>query len=252
MTMDCTDVDRFLDHYLDGEFSEADSAALEEHLRACGDCRGLALAEVNIRRGIAEKLNPAPALPEARRESIIEGALAKARGPRWLDLFRPAILVPASAGITLALVAALWFAWPSGGEYDHFIDDSIMAHESELPSEVEGDEAQIADYVREKARFDARPPLKSDDARLVGARLTRVGTTPAVQYRYIVAGRPVTVVQTPAPLAGERARGLEAAVRFVGDRGRHGVGVFEDAGLQNAAVGEMPGKDLLRLVPASY
>jgi len=250
--MDCRDVDRFLDHYLDGEFSEADSATLEEHLGSCPGCRRLALAEVNLRRGLEAKLNPAPALPVARRDSIIEGALARTAGTRWANLFRPAILVPASAGITLALVATLWVAWPSGGEYDHFIDDSIMAHESELPSEVEGDEAAITDFVREKARFDARPPLRSDDARLVGARLTRVGTTPAVQYRYIVAGRPVTVVQTPATLDPNRARGLEAAVHFVGDRGRHGVGVFEDGGLQNAAVGDMPGKDLLRLVPASY
>ena len=250
--MDCRDVDRFLDHYLDGEFSEADSGALEEHLGSCPSCRRLALAEVHLRRGIEEKLNPAPVLTAARRQAIIEGALSQVSGRRWLDLFRPAILVPASAGVTLALVAALWIAWPSSSEYDHFIDDSIMAHESELPSEVEGDEAEIADFVREKARFDARPPLQSDDARLVGARLTRVGTTPAVQYRYIVAGREVTVVQTPAPLSDERARGLEAAVRFVGDRGRHGVGVFEDRGLQNAAVGEMPGKDLIRLVPASY
>ncbi len=250
--MNCRDVDRFLDHYLDGEFSEADSAALGEHLENCSGCRRTALAEVNIRRGIEAKLNPAPVLPVARRDAIIEGALARTNGSRWLNLFRPAILIPASAGITLALVAALWMAWPSGGEYDRIIDDSIMAHESELPSEVEGDEAQIADYVRQKARFDARPPLHSDEARLVGARLTRVGATPAVQYHYLVAGRPVTVVQTPAPLSGERARGLEAAVRFVGDRGRLGVGVFEDAGLQNAAIGEMPGKDLIRLVPASY
>ena len=250
--MDCKDVDRFLDHYLDGEFSEADSAALEEHLGACEGCRRLALAEVNLRRGIAAKLNPPQVLPAARRDSIIEGALARTSNARWANLFRPVVLIPASAGITLALVAALWIAWPGPGEYDHFIDDSIMAHESELPSEVEGDEAKIADFVRQKARFDARPPLRSEDARLVGARLTRVGTTPAVQYRYIVAGHPVTVVQTPAPLDTERARGLEAAVRFVGDRGRHGVGVFEDHGLQNAAIGEMPGKDLLRLVPASY
>ena len=197
--MDCKDVDRFLDHYLDGEFSEADSAALEEHLGACEGCRRLALAEVNLRRGIAAKLNPPQVLPAARRDSIIEGALARTSNARWANLFRPVVLIPASAGITLALVAALWIAWPGPGEYDHFIDDSIMAHESELPSEVEGDEAKIADFVRQKARFDARPPLRSEDARLVGARLTRVGTTPAVQYRYIVAGHPVTVVQTPAP-----------------------------------------------------
>jgi len=251
--MDCRDVDRFLTHYLDGEFSDADAAALEEHLAGCPDCRCLALAEVNLRRGIEEKLNPAPPLPPARRESIIAGALDRAGGRGWWrGLFRPVVMLPAGAGVTLALVAALWAAWPSGGEYDHFIDDSIMAHESRLPAEVEGDEAVITDYVREKARFDARPPLRSEDARLTGARITRVGATPAVQYRYIVAGRPVTVVQTPAPLSGERARGLRAAVRFVGERGRHGVGVFEDRGLRNAAVGEMPGRDLLRLVPASY
>ena len=250
--MDCKDVQRFLDHYLDGEFSEGDAATLEEHLRSCPACRGLALAEVNLRRGIQQQLGPAPALPAARRERLIDGALSRVEDRSWRDLFRPVILIPASAGLTLALVAAIWIAWPSPDAYDHFIDDSVMAHESELPSEVEGDEETITSYVREKARFDARPPLRSEKARLVGARLTRVGSTPAVEYRYIVGGHPVTVVQTPAPLTGERARGLEAAVRFVGDRGRLGVSVFEDRGLQNAAIGDMAGKDLIRLVPASY
>ncbi len=250
--MDCKDVQRFLDHYLDGEFSEGDAATLEEHLRSCSACRNLAQAEVNIRRGIQQQMGPAPALPVARREALIDGALARVKGRSWQDLFRPVILIPASAGLTLALVAAIWIAWPSPGAYDHFIDDSVMAHETELPSEVMGDEETITNYVKEKARFDARPPLHNERARLVGARLTRVGSNPAVQYRYLVGGRQVTVVQTPAPPTGERARGLEAAVRFVGDRGRLGVGVFEDRGLQNAAVGDMPGKDLIRLVPASY
>ena len=252
MTMECKDVQRFLDHYLDGEFSEGDAAALEEHLRSCPACRGLALAEVNIRRGIQQQLGPAPAFTAARRKRLVEGALARVENRGWRDLFRPVVLIPASAGLTLALVVAIWIAWPAPDAYDHFIDDSVMAHESELPPEVEGDEETITNYVREKARFDARPPLHSERARLVGARLTRVGSTPAVQYRYLVGGRQVTVVQTPAPLTGERARGLAAAVRFVGDRGRLGVGVFEDRGLQNAAIGDMPGKDLLRLVPASY
>jgi len=250
--MDCKDIERFLDHYLDGEFSEGDAAALEEHLRSCPACRGLAMAEVNLRRGLQQQLNPAPALPAARRERLVDGALSRVGDRSWRDLFRPVILIPASAGLTLALMAAIWIAWPSSGAYDHFIDDSVMAHESELPSEVVGDEETITSYVKEKARFDARPPLRSEKARLIGARLTRVGSTPAVQYRYLVGGREVTVVQTPAPLTDERARGLKAAVRFVGDRGRLGVGVFEDRGLQNAAIGDMPGKDLIRLVPASY
>jgi len=251
--MDCREIERFLDHYLDGEFASGDAAALEEHLHLCPGCRRLALAELHLREGLRRQLNPPPALSPALRDRLVSAALSRVpRGVRWRDLFRPVILAPAGAALTAALLLTLWVAWPSDREFDRFIDHSILAHESALPAEVEGDEAAITRYVRERARFDARPPLDSAEARLVGARLTNLGAAPAVQYRYLVEGHPISVLQVPISVADSRARGLEAAVRFVGDRGRLGVSVFEDGGLQNAAVGDLPARDLVRLVPASY
>lgn len=92
-----------LQAYLDGELAPAESAALEQHLRACPDCAAAIAAALHLRRAMAAaraRFTPDPAF----KLRVLRGLGAKPSKTRWLSSV-PAALAPAFA---LLLIAFLW------------------------------------------------------------------------------------------------------------------------------------------------
>lgn len=250
--MDCKEIASYLHLYLDGEFDGKDSAAVEEHLRHCGACRAQVNAEINFQNALRSRMSPPPRISDARRRRITEAALGlgQQRERRFL-LSWPGLLMPAGGLVAAAVLAVLLMPPTNSPEVDGFIQETVAAHESELPVEISGDEASIMAYIRARTRFDPQPPIQHADAKLVGARLTRVGNQMAVIYRYQYKDHPISVVQTPADATSDDQI-KQQLVRFSGERGGHGVTMFENGNYRNAAIADLPSGELLRLVPASY
>jgi anti-sigma factor RsiW len=253
MLMDCKEIESYLHLFLDGEFDPRETAAVEEHLHSCDRCRGLVNAEINFQGALKARLNPPTALSEARRKRITDAAFGRApRQRERASIFSwPGMLIPTGGLVAAAVAAVLLMPMIAPPEVDGFIKETVAAHESELPVEVSGTEEAILDYIRARTNFEPQPPIQHADAKLVGARLTRVGNQMAVIYRYNYKNEDVSVIQLPDDAASDDK--VEAQmVKFAGERGGHGVTLFNHAGLRNAAVADMPSNELLRIVPASY
>jgi len=64
--MDCRELERSVDAFLDAEFDERERAEAEAHLAGCPRCRAMVEAQVRVRSAIRAKLReamtpPAPA-----------------------------------------------------------------------------------------------------------------------------------------------------------------------------------------------
>jgi mycothiol system anti-sigma-R factor len=251
MTMDCREFRDYLYLYLDGEFGEQESLAMEEHMRGCPACRAEASAELEFLKTIRDRCAEPESMPEARRQRVL-GRLDEALNPPARDpfaFFRPLVLLPGAAAAALLLVLLVQALRGGGGDEDAFIRESVAAHESALPTEVEGSEDQVLRYLQARSGLAPRVPLRGQDLRLVGARIDRVGSLPAVVYSYDYHGRPVSVVQyDPGGLAVDK---IPAGLPFV-KAGGYGVSLFNTGGYLNAAVGDLPERELLKVVPASY
>jgi anti-sigma factor (TIGR02949 family) len=249
--MDCREFQEYLYLYLDGEFGESESLAMEEHMRACPACRAEAAAELEFLKTIRDRCQRPEEMPEVRRARVL-GRVDEVLSPPVRDpfsFFRPLVLLPGAAAAALLVVLLVQALRGGAGNEDSFVRESVAAHMSALPTEVEGSEDQVLRYLQDRTGHARRAPLRGRDLRLVGARIDRVGALPAVVYHYDYHGRPVSVVQyDPGGLAVDK---IPAGLPFVRSGG-YGVSLFNSGGYLNAAVGDLPEGDLMKVVPASY
>lgn len=249
--MDCREFQEYLYLYLDGEFGDHESSAMEEHMRACPACRAEASAELEFLKTIRDRCTEPEPMPQVRRARVL-GRLDETLNPPARDpfsFFRPLVLLPGAAAAALLVVLVVQALRGGAGNEDSFVRESVAAHVSALPTEIEGSEDQVLRYLQARTGHARRVPLRSQDLRLVGARIDRVGSLPAVVYNYDYHGQPVSVVQyDPGGLAVDK---IPSGLPFVRSGG-YGVSLFNTGGYLNAAVGDLPEGELLKVVPASY
>ncbi len=238
--MDCETLARYLDLYLDGELAAEERAEVEAHLEGCPGCHEAAAAEVRFRTGLRQALLAAGA-PSSLREQVSrrlrqEAATGNTR-------FLPALLA-AAAVLMIAVVGygvlGLW------SPPEDPVQDVVEAHRASSDT-VFGDREQVLGFLRAHAPFPFHEPIPDGgDARLVGARVTRLGGSPAVVYLYDVGGRRVTVAQYPATdAASAPGLRLDRQAGFV-------VATYGEQGLRQTVVSDLPDREVRRFLPASY
>lgn len=226
--MDCSELERSIDAYLDGEFDVRERAEAEAHLARCPRCRVLAEAQARIRTAVRARLREAMTPPSqagrapAALRTRVEDALARRRRPLWRRALSPlpvATMVACAAGALLVVVAR-------GGD-DALVEEAVRSHHRGLPLEVMAasvGEGSIPAWFAGKLDFNPSPPtFRADGVHVLGARLWHLRELPAAYIRY------------------ELPRGQAAGLFIVDDPGRR----FGDAGR------EMPaGPTVVRLVNA--
>jgi len=250
----CGEIKRFAHAYIDGEFDSSERVLFEEHLSECDSCRediqGLAVFGKAVRERAA-----APRLSADARTRI--SARVHAEMNRTSKRF---FLMPSAAAAAVVMALGAFFlyqGWQAPNQLSHIVDESIAAHEASLPSEVEGSGEAIKGYLASKEEVAPEPPLQeSEETRLLGVRLTRIGKSKALLYRYLHNGRNISVVQLPktrsnnADLPGPTSK-EPARVVFTGARNGHAVTTFESAHFTNTVIGDISEPELLKLVPAN-
>lgn len=254
--MNCDEIRRSAHLYVDREFDEGERALFEQHVADCPDCREEINGLMSFQQAVRHRLGRHRMPAEARSRVI-----ARVFGQRRPERTRWKLYVSAAAAATLAIVIAASLYYdrftPSGEEVDRLVTESIAAHEASLPSEVEGNNDEIKGYLAQHAEGQPQPPLsENEQTRLVGVRLTRIGNSRALLYRYLHRGRDISVVQMPNRLKNAaslpRPTDVRAAkVLYSGPKGGHSVTLYESPGYTNAVIGDIPQNDLLKLVPAS-
>jgi len=188
--MDCTELERAVDAYLDGEFDDRERAEADAHLVACPRCRDLVERQGCLRDAVRARLReamaaPAPAgrAPEALRARI-QDALAKTRRPLWRRALAPlpvATLAAAAAGVAFVLVT-------HAGPDLALVEEAVSKHHRSLPLEVSTasvGEGMIPAWFADKLDFNPAPPhFAAQGVRVLGARLSHLREWPAAYIRY--------------------------------------------------------------------
>ncbi len=252
--MKCGEIKRFAHAYIDGEFDASERALLEEHLTQCPSCREDVQGLAAFQRALQKRAAQPPMSSEAKSR-LLGRVRSQLQQPA-----RKRFQFPLAAAASLVVLLGAFFlyqGWQAPDQLAQIVDESIAAHEASLPPEAKGSNEEIQGYLARHGELIAEPPLKeSDKTRLVGVRLTRIGKSKALLYRYLHQGRDISVVQLPKrlPASGDLPRpGQDTLSRVVytGARNGHAVTTFESTNNTNTVIGDIPEPELLKLVPAS-
>ncbi len=256
--MDCREMERSLEAYLDGEFDPRDLAEADAHLATCSQCRAMVDGQARARALLRAKLRaamgpgaPAGRAPEALR-SRITLALAQERRPIWRRMLAPvpiATFAACAAGMVVVLAI-------HGGE-NPVLREAIIKHNRDLPLEMTamGPQAEkdVVDQFRNWLDFNPRlPRFQNPAVHLVGARRTYLKNQPAAYVRYnLPQGRlSLFMVDDPDRAFSNLGRAVQvgpAQVRVFNSRGFNVV-VWRRDEIANIAVSDGDEDDLVQTV----
>jgi anti-sigma factor RsiW len=255
--MDCTELERSIDAYLDGEFDARERTEVDAHLARCERCRSLADAQARIRGAIRARLRDAMAPPgqagraPAALRTRIEDALVRRRRPLWRRALTPlpiATMVACAAGALLVLATR-------GGD-DALVEEAVRSHHRGLPLEVvaaSAGEGSIPGWFAGKLDFNPAPPrFHADGVHVLGARLSHLRELPAAYIRY---GLPrgqagLFIVDDPRRRFGDSGREVAIGpnvVRLVNARG-YNVAVWRENEIVYSLVSDLDETVLFDLV----
>jgi anti-sigma factor RsiW len=255
--MDCGEIERSIDAYLDGEFDARERAEADAHLAACERCRALADAQARIRTAVRARLREAMAPPaQAGRappalRARIEDALARRRRPLWRRA-----LSPLPIGALVACAAGAFLVLATHGGDAALVEEAVRSHHRGLPLEVMAasvGEGSIPAWFAGKLDFHPAPPrFRADGVHVLGARLSHLRELPAAYIRYELprgqAG--LFIVDDPSRRFGAAGREMRVGpqvVRLVNARG-YNVAVWRENEIVYSLVSDLDESALFELV----
>ena len=254
--MNCSELQRFGEAFIDGEFDEGGEAEFSAHLNQCQLCRQQ-IAELQGFKHYVRKHVEVPAAPAHLKASINSEldrvAKRSGSGLTW-------------AGLAAALLASAVLIVPNlerpgtlgdlaSGFVSHpFVEESVDWHQRNLPIEVTGpDERVISEWFRDKVDFPVRlPDFVNNDVRfsVLGGRLSHIEDRSAAHVFYEVEGLEVSIILFRAenltvPNWNRNSPGDSCA--FANSRG-YNVALFNDNGVTYTITTEMAQTSLANLV----
>lgn len=255
--MECAELERSVEAYLDGEFDAREQAEAEVHLSGCERCRKLSEGAAALRTALRARLREAmgPASPAGRAPAAlrlrVSTALARQRRPLWRRLLSPVPLATAAACAAGVLVV---LATHAGG--DGLVVEAVKKHHRGLPLEVTtasiGAEA-IPGWFAGKLDFKPTPPrFQEIGAKVVGARLSHLREYPAAYIKYELARGQAGLFIVDDPERRFEATGREVRVgprtlRVMNSRG-YNVAVWRQDEIVYSLVSDLGEDDLFELV----
>ena len=183
--MSCESWAEKMDAFVDGEMTEQDLAALEDHLRTCPDCAAEALSRTQLKRATraaaARRFAPSP---ELRRS--IEKSIAPKRN-RLAFLFSPALAVAVVLILAIAVSSAMFLRRAARQqELAQLLDMHVAALASANPVDVvSSDRHTVKPWFQGKLPFTFNlPELSGSPYKLDGGRLVYFRGQPGAQLIY--------------------------------------------------------------------
>ena len=218
----CTDMNRLMTPYVDGEVTTADRQAIDAHLAVCPRCCARADAERSARRIVRAQAStltrPAPATLRARCAAVVpsdgipvQRAGVGRRVRQWVSLSLATTVLLAVAGVFMA------------GQQERleasFVAQLAIDHDKCFAEFGTGhprlDVAQVEARLAPKYGLDISVPASADgaDLDLVDVRFCDYDGGSMAHLLYEVAGQPVSLFVIPAVDHAERSlevMGLQA------------------------------------------
>ena len=198
--MNCADVQRFADAYVDGEFDGSEQRELDAHLDSCERCATAIAQRTAFRHFLKNAVGPVEAPQHLRID--IQKALKTARGEQLALSPRP-LFGAAAALCAILLVPGLL------QKHQNFTEETVYSaplpvvealvdwHRRSLPVEVTGPDAEtVVQWFSDKVDFPVHlPQFEADeDANVLGGRLTQMNNRSAAHVVYDVEGTKVSVL----------------------------------------------------------
>jgi anti-sigma factor (TIGR02949 family) len=256
--IDCAELERSLEAYLDGEFDGALLAEAEAHLAACAGCRERAGARSRIRDAVRARLREAmgdgaaAARAPAALRSRIEQQLVRQRRPFWRRIVAPIPLATAAACAAGVLVVLATRGGPNV-----LLEEAVRKHNRDLPLEVTaagvGGADAIPGWFAGKLDFRPSPPhFRKDGVKVIGARLSHLREWPAAYIRYELprGNAGLFIVDDPEQrfhASGREVRVGPSVVRVANSRG-YNVAVWRQDEIVYSLVSDLDEDDLFGLV----
>jgi anti-sigma factor (TIGR02949 family) len=197
---ECSDVDRFADAYLDGEFDAPERSLFEAHVQGCKACRGGLESITALKSLLRARVGTGPAAPEGLRDRIrsrlVEAerqernrfvpagawSLQGLQGLEWRRWFWPLLAGAAGAG-ALSLVYTV--AVPQRAER-WVVGDAAEMHARALPLEIATPQLdKLMPLFQHHLGFQVNPPaFAGSHVALAGGRLWHLGARDAAYLRY--------------------------------------------------------------------
>jgi anti-sigma factor RsiW len=187
--IDCTELERSIDAYVDGEFDGPERTEADLHLASCDRCRALVARRAALRAALRAKLREAMTPPSAAGRAPdalrarIEHDLARRRRPLWRRALSP-IPVATLAACAAGAVLVLGIHWSDAT----LAEEAIRSHHRDLPLDwiaASSGDAMIPAWFADKLEFRPSPPrFHAQGVRLLGARFSHIRDFQAAYVRY--------------------------------------------------------------------
>ena len=215
MKLTCSELNPFIDAYIDDEFDTRERVEFEAHIGECETCRAEVEFQIQFKQHLRETLSTERA-PQSLRDSILvaleqeqqrmhvaaaehAASLPRARHGR---IARRAGLVaaPIAAILCAAFVLPAFTIATASSTQLPVIEQSVDWHRGDLPMEIrDSDAADISNWFVGKVDFPVRlPPFPaSSRATLIGARIANVQDRRAAYVLYDVDGARMSMLVFP-------------------------------------------------------
>ena len=161
--MDCAELERSVEAYLDGEFEPREQAEAEAHLAGCERCRLAADAAARVRSALRARLREAmgPTPPAGRAPEALRRRVYRRAGPRAPPALAPPPRRRCRWPPRPPAPPACWWCWPPTAAATRLVEEAVRKHHRGLPLEVTtasvGAEA-IPGWFAGKLDFKPTPP----------------------------------------------------------------------------------------------
>jgi anti-sigma factor (TIGR02949 family) len=178
--VDCREIEKFVQVYIDGELDAEDQTIIEEHLRQCPAC----LAQVDYERRFIKAVKirvPKVAAPVSFKTQLVAN-MGKAPKQRPLSRRLMWSSIPAAAALALVIT----FTWTVTSGFSPLVSAAVEQHSLEPDVDVNtSDSATVENWFKKKVDFNVTlPRFQTRKANLIGARLSRLAEQRAALIRY--------------------------------------------------------------------
>jgi anti-sigma factor RsiW len=212
--MNCHDVGRILDAYVDGELSPAEAASMADHIEGCPSCRQRLVALESLGRLV--RSIPYRAAPDRLRTAI-------AAAPRRARLTTPTLAWAAAAMVVVALGGAAAFNVRQTARATSLVaEDVVNRHVSALMSDRLFDVRSSNEHTVKpwfQGKLDFSPPVADLTAAgfpLIGGRVDSIAGRPSAALVYQRREHVIHVFVLPA--AGRMATSDVRSIRGFHER----------------------------------
>jgi len=259
--MICKELAKYIDPYLDDEFSVIDNLRVQAHLVFCSGCKEVVKSEVTLRSLIeADALEDSA--PDRLKENISQQIRERIRPKRSqaLGLFTSrsrlflAGLLAGVASIGLILPLAAYLFKSSPGSVSPLVAEMIAKHqiygrdEGSLQLET-ANAVEAASWLSQRLNFPVKlPQLARPGEKLIGARVSSIADRQAAFLLYERDGHRISLYlfkAAPARLFVGTPKSVSGIQFFTSTLEGHSAVWWEDEGRYEAAISDGGIADLI-------